>query len=129
MKPVEFVRDAVRHHPKRVALLLLNGGIAAGLCAALVSGCFATATPIATTIANTESGIQCIQKYWGQPIGVVAANCTNADLAAAEDIISDVEALFEANSTDAGSGFIFPYETPSMRAKVNARKATPASKK
>ena len=139
MKTMDIVRDACRRHPQRIAIVAINSGIAAAICAVVlaITGCFATAPSVAQTEAAIEAADSCVQSEWGQPIGVIAATCFNASAEAAEDAIADIEAIVEGNDPalsilDAGTSAMtrtFPYETSSMRAKIEARKAVRFSKK
>jgi hypothetical protein len=97
--------------------------------ALLLSACLPQPSP-AKQASDAAAVTACVTKDWGQPIVVVAADCFGGVVTLAEDGIADLEALFETQAAttnpDAGapaSAAIFPYNTPAIRAKVDARRA------
>ena len=120
---------ALLRRPQILLTLLCSIFVSAWLLAA----CLTPPSP-AQQAQDVQNAISCIDTYWGQSIAVIAEKCTNQVIAAAEDEVADAEALIEgqnpgsASLTDGGASLSsaaakFPYESPNMRQKVNARLA------
>jgi hypothetical protein len=90
-----------------------------------VTACL-TPKPFGSQVADFTAAEGCIQQHWGEPITQLAGECVGGELAAAEDLIADIEAAFELGAT-AGAGdpakvrAKFPYQT--LIPKVTARLA------
>ena len=120
----------LRHIVRDQPWVIFNYGVAAGLCIWAVQACLAPISP-AKQAADAKVLLECVQKDWGQPVLVIATDCTTDSVILAEDVIADVEALLEGPLTDAGTGSaassaqaaLFPYNTAAVRAKVDAKRS------
>ncbi|MDE2022202.1 MAG: hypothetical protein KGI71_04830 [Patescibacteria group bacterium] len=90
-------------------------------------GCLTPRTP-AQQAADALAAINCVKADWGKPVGVVAADCLQSELTAAEDAIADVEAIIEGTAILAGQDVgkvqaAFPYASePRIVAAVAAKR-------
>jgi hypothetical protein len=101
------------------------------VCTALLVGCLQP-RPAATQIADFTAAESCIQQHWGEPIENLAGECVGGEVAVAEDLIADIEAIAEGGAVLAGSDpakvrTSFPYT--SLASKVDAKRAALPSRR
>lgn len=98
------------------------------LSATIALACLPPVSP-AQQEADAAALANCVAANWGQPVAVVAAQCTKDSIVVAEDVIADIEAAIEiAQEKNAGAGRLnpstFPYlDNPDIMAKIAQKKA------
>ena len=84
------------------AVLVLIGMVLIGATVA----CLRVETP-SQQAQDIGAAVACVEANWGQPVTTIAATCLNGEIAVAEDVIADVEFLFEQQAAgDAGPAVI-----------------------
>ena len=100
--------------------------IAAGIAIA-ACGCLKPPPPTQQVqdFVNLEN---CVQAHWGEPITNLAADCLQSEVAAAEDVVADIEAIAEGQAILRGGDGnktrdVFPYTETRIIALVEAKRA------
>ena len=118
---MKTVRRLVSEHP----WILVNYACFGMLITWAVAACLKPVSP-AQQAQDAQAVEACVQKDWGQPLGVIAGDCYQGILTLAEDGVADIEAILESATQDAGTAAqaaLFPYNTPAIRAKVDIKLA------
>jgi hypothetical protein len=96
-------------------------------CAALFIGCLQP-KPATTQVADFTAAEACIQQHWGEPIERLAGDCVAGEIAAAEDLVADIEAIAEGGAIVGGSDpakvrAAFPYaDRARVVSKIDAKR-------
>jgi heme A synthase len=116
---------------KKIATAGLSAMIILFVSAPILAACLSPASP-ATQADNVATEIACVEDNWGKPVATVAATCVGGEVSLAEDLIADVEWLFEqAQGVDGGGAVAtvrpFPYAADArIEARLAARRARTA---